>query len=86
MERKGFYLAYKLQFIFETNQDKSSSRNLEVGTEAETLGECCLLVGLGAHIWLPLFTQPTSIIRDGTTHSRLGPPIVVNNQENAPCP
>jgi hypothetical protein len=58
------------------------NRNMETGTEAETMEEHYLLA-------CPLclaqfdFLYPTYLTMDGTTHNELGPPPPIINQENA---
>jgi hypothetical protein len=74
---KGVSLPYWLQSIFEANQGRSTSRNLEVETEAETI----LLTGLliGSHSATFIYTAPMHLPRDANTHSGLGPPTAVSN-------
>jgi hypothetical protein len=61
----------------------TQDRNLEVGTEAKVMGECCLLVHQ------PWFAQPVLFffIQPRTTRavlpSDLGPPVLTIHQENA---
>lgn len=63
-------------------------RNLEVGAEAEAIEELRLLVCSTRRpsCYLPLFTDAMEdpLPRDGTTHSGMGPPMSIINQENAP--
>ena len=79
---KGFISTDRLGSVIQGSQDKSSSRNMEVGADAETLEEYCLLA------FFPWLAQPTNLPRDGTIHSRLGPPTSISCQENSlqTCP
>lgn len=48
--RKGFVSLYKVKSITEESHHRSSNRNLEVGTEAETLQEHKFLACFQAHV------------------------------------
>jgi hypothetical protein len=79
--REGFLSSYRLQFIIEGNQDKSSRQHLE----AETTGKkSCLWdrTPTPAHL---LFLNCLELLsKDDTTHSGLGPSTLISNQENTP--
>ena len=55
-------------------------RDIRAETEAETKEEWLALQGL---LRLLSYTQD-HLLRSGTTHSELGPPISIINQENVP--
>jgi hypothetical protein len=57
----------------QSGQELIQSRNLEAGTDAEVMEECCLLV---CSLWLaqPAFLQNSGHkLRDSTTHNGLVP-------------
>lgn len=54
---------------------RSQRRNLVAGTEAEAVGESCLLS-------VPSSTAQDHLPRSGTAHGKLGPSIALTNQED----
>lgn len=97
---KGFISTDRLGSVIQRSQDKSSSRNMNVGADTETMEEHCLLAFFpwldqptnmsrdGTMACFPWLAQPNTLPRDGTIHSRLGPPTSTSSQENASqtCP
>lgn len=58
-------------------------RNLNVGTEAETMEEHSLLNCFSWAIYLAYLDTSSSLPRDGTDQSELDPPPPVSSQDNA---
>jgi hypothetical protein len=58
-------------------QGRNSRKNLEVGNEAETMGESLLTSMLS-------YRTQNHLPRGGTTHCGLGLPTSIIHQENAP--
>ena len=66
--------------------EETQCRNLEVGTEAETMVKhACWLTPRLTFSDLSQTTQ-AHLSRYGTTHRDLGPPTSINNFKNAPSP
>lgn len=85
--RKKFisFLTLRLQSSTEDGQDRNTSEALAVETiESRCLLACSLRLMLS---YLP-YTAQVHLPRKGTTHSGLGPPTLISNQENIPqtCP
>lgn len=59
--------------LFQLDSHTSQSKEVRVGTEAETMKECYLLAYQLACLCHPKIFLP----RDGTVHSELGPPISI---------
>lgn len=76
LRRKGYILAYSS--VIKGSQCRNSSRNLEVGAEAQTLEEHCLL-----DCSSNLCSVQDYLPRDGTSNSGLSPPTSLINSENA---
>lgn len=57
---------------------------METGMEAESTANFCILACSLAHIQRSSYTAMAHVLRDGNTHSEMGLPIKISNQENVP--
>lgn len=70
------------QSITKDSQERRSSKGLDIETEAESMGGCCLLA---CSFWLVLSYMPQDHLPiDGLTHNELGYPTSNINHEKCP--
>ena len=76
-----------VHYLKKSGQDLKQGRNLEAGTDAEDVEECCLLLLLfSLHGLLSLISYRTQdhLPRDGTTYGGLGPSSLITNLKKMP--